>query len=343
MGQTQGVIRVAAFTGGLTVPSARFRVRQFVPLLAEMNIWIDEMGMQGGAYPPASRWRRPLWGGARLAALSVDILRSRTYDTILLQREMISSHFTLERFTKSPRVLDVDDAIHLLRGGGFARKLAQISDRVIAGNSYLAEWYSQWNNEVVILPTCVDTRCYIPATDRASEQIVVGWIGTSANFAYLESLVSVFGPLIAKHRQLHLRIVSDRAPALEGLDPTRWSFIRWQEAREIIDIQAMDIGIMPLLDTPWARGKCSFKMLQYMACGLPVVVSPVGMNREVLGKGNLGFGPSDDKQWAEALDSLISSDQLRRTMGIEGRMVVEQYYAADALAREFASHLQFRT
>jgi glycosyltransferase involved in cell wall biosynthesis len=335
------VIKVAAFTGGLTVPSARFRVRQFVPFLDNLGVHIVEMGMRGGAYPPASLWKRPLWAGGRLGALSLDIARSRAYDTVLLQREMISSHFTLERFTQRPRVLDVDDAIHLLRGGGFARKLAQISDRVIAGNAYLADWYSQWSNDVVVLPTCVDAKIYVPATDRESEQIVIGWIGTSANFQYLETLASVLTLIIGKHKHVHLRIVSNRAPELRGLDRSRWSFVQWREENEITDIQAMDIGIMPLADSPWARGKCSFKMLQYMACGLPVVVSPVGMNAEVLNKGEVGFGPTNDQQWADALEGLIQSAQLRRKMGETGRMIVEQSYDAQALAPQLARHLDF--
>jgi glycosyltransferase involved in cell wall biosynthesis len=198
---------------------------------------------------------------------------------VMLQREMISSHLTLERFTPSPRVLDVDDAIHLLRGGDFARKLAQISDRVIAGNSYLAEWYSAWNRDVVILPTAVDADRYVPAPAVGRDMIVIGWIGTSANFGYLETLAPALARVVAEHPHVHIKIVSDRAPAFSALAPDRWSFVKWGEASEISDIQSMDIGIMPLADSPWARGKCSFKMLQYMACGLPVVVSPVGMGR----------------------------------------------------------------
>ena len=140
-------MKVAAFTGGVKVPSARFRVRQYIPALQSYGVILDEIGMRGGAYPPAAQWQRPIWGAARLAALGVAAVRSYAYDATLLQREMISSFTTVERLTHSPRIFDVDDAIHLHRGGGFARRLAQMSERVIAGNSFLAEWYSQWNRD----------------------------------------------------------------------------------------------------------------------------------------------------------------------------------------------------
>lgn len=332
-------MRVAAFTGGLTVPSARFRVRQFVPLLAELGIELDEMDGHGGVYPPPQKWRRPLWAARRLAALSRDVIAARRYDTVMLQREMISSYFTLERFTPSPRILDVDDAIHLLRGGGFARKLAQISDRVIAGNAFLAEWYRQWNPDVVVLPTAVDADRYVPAPAVGRETVVIGWIGTSANFGYLETLAPALARVAAEHAHVHIRIVSDREPALGAIAPDRWSFVKWREASEIGDIQSMDIGIMPLADSPWARGKCSFKMLQYMACGLPVVVSPVGMNADVLAQGDIGFGPRDTGEWVDALDSLITSSQLRSDYGARGRSVIEAQYSARVLAPQLARHL----
>lgn len=310
-----------------------------MPLLSGLGVTLDEMGGYSGAYPPSERWKRPLWATNRLVALARDIYSARRYDAVLLQREMLSSHFTLEGFAPQPRILDVDDAIHLLRGGNFARKLAMASDRIIVGNAFLAEWYSQHNRDVVILPTGVDATRYVPSAPAARTNVVIGWIGTSANFPYLEALEPALARIVAAHPDVHIRIVSDRAPDFTRLGADRWTFVKWREAAEISDIQSMDIGVMPLEDSLWARGKCSFKMLQYMACGLPVVVSPVGMNAEVLAYGGLGLAASHDDDWYDALDYLVRSPQVRREMGAKGRSVIEQHYATDVLAPQLARHL----
>lgn len=333
-------MRVAAFTGGLTVPSARFRVRQYVPLLAGLGVAVDEFGLGGGgAYPPQQGWQRPLWALRRLTALAHDVQRARRHDAIWLQREMISSFYTLERFTTRPRVLDVDDSIHLLRDGACARRLAMAADRVIAGNDFLADWYRQFHADVVILPTGVDADRYKPAARTSGETLTIGWIGTSANFPYLEALVPALARILASHADAHVRIISDRAPDFGRIPGDRWSFQGWSEASEIEDIQSMDIGIMPLADSLWARGKCSFKMLQYMACGLPVVVSPVGMNAEVLAHDEVGLAATSLDEWHDALDYLVRSPQVRGEMGAKGRTVIEQYYATRVLAPQLARHL----
>jgi glycosyltransferase involved in cell wall biosynthesis len=339
MGTAQRVIKIAAFTGGLSVPSARFRVRQYIPALAAQGVIVDEIGLRGGAYPPAAKWQRPIWAAARLAALGIAAAKSYRYDTVLLQREMMSSFITLEPLTRSPRVLDVDDAIHLQRGGGYARRLAEISERVIVGNSFLADWYSQWNRDVVIMPTGIDSEVYVPQQARPDGPVVIGWIGTSANHAYLIEIETALRRVLENHCDSHLKIVSDKAPPFTKLAPDRWTFVPWCEANEIADIQTIDIGIMPLADTPWSRGKCSFKMLQYMSCGLPVVVAPVGMNKQVLSEGDIGFAATTAQEWIEAIDALVISAKTRTQMGEEGRSVIEKKYAIKVLAPQFAKHL----
>lgn len=334
-------MRVAAFTGGPAVPSGRFRLRQFIAPLDALGIAVTEMGHGGGgSYPPAQRWKRPLWAMARLAALAPQVAASRRYDAVLLQREMLSSLATLEQFTGRPRLFDVDDSIHLLRGGGFARKIAANCDRIIAGNDFLADWYSRWNRDVRVLPTCVDTDRYLPGEKAEGGGVTVGWIGTSANFPYLESIEPALKRALDGNAALHLKIMADRAPALPSIDPARWRFEPWSEAAEVRMIQSLGIGLMPLPDNDWTRGKCSFKMLQYMACGVPTVVSPVGTNVEVLARGESGLAAASMDDWTDALLALASAPDLRHRMGMTGRTVVQTHYSVRSAAPKLAAILR---
>lgn len=333
--------RIAAFTGGRSVPSARFRVRQYIPALHEEGIDIDEFASGFGQYPPRAQWIRPLWALATLAERLPDVMRSHRYDCVLLQREFMSSFVTLEPLTKRPRILDVDDAIFLQRGGGFAKRLAELSDRVICGNSYLAEWFSRWNPNVDIVPTAVDTERYRPSlqTKGPGEPLVIGWIGTSGNYRYLYGIESALEEVLRTCAGTRLRVVGDQVPQFRRLTLDQVDFIPWSEAIEVQAIQSMDVGIMPLEDSPWARGKCSFKMLQYMATGVPVVASPIGMNAEVLSLSELGIGATTDQQWADGLVALLEGTTLRTRMGAEGRRVAESWFSIQAVAPRLARSL----
>ncbi|MFM6933606.1 MAG: glycosyltransferase, partial [Novosphingobium sp.] len=259
---------------------------------------------------------------------------------VLLQREMLSSLATLEGFTGRPRLFDVDDSIHLLRGGGFARKIAGECDRIIAGNDFLAEWYLRWNANVCVLPTCVDTDRYAPGAGSPDAGTTIGWIGTSANFPYLESVEPALRHALDADGTLSLIVMADRAPALPTIDPARWRFERWSEAAEVAMIQSLAIGLMPLPDTDWTRGKCSFKMLQYMACGVPVVVSPVGMNVQVLAHGDVGLAARNIDEWTDAILALAKAPDLRHRMGMMGRSVVETRYSVHSAAPKLAEILR---
>ena len=334
--------RVAAFTGGIKVPSARFRVRQYIPSMQSHGVSLEEMWSQFGCYPPKSKWQRPIWAAATLVAQLPNVARSRSYDVVLLQREILSTLVTLEPLTGKPRILDVDDAIFLFRGESFARRLAQLADRIICGNAYLAERFSAWNQHVSVIATAVDTQLYIPIAKGSvcNEPIVIGWIGTSGNLKYLHSLEPAIAQVMESAPGSRLRIVCDKIPQFRNIASDRVEFIRWSEEIEVASIQGMDIGIMPLDDTEWCRGKCSFKMLQYMSCGLPVVVSPVGMNIEVLSLGNLGIGAATKGQWIEALLALLVNAKLRASMGAEGRRVVTTYFSVDVLSPRLADVLK---
>lgn len=280
------MIKVAAYTGGINVPSARFRVRQYIPLLNKSCVLIDEYPAKFGSYPPLNKLKRPLWGAQTLCDRGFAALRSYKYNVTLLQREMMSTVVTFEPLTKRPRILDVDDAIWIHRRGFAAKKIAKLSDLIICGNSFLADYFSRLNRNVVVIPTAVDAKIFLPLDNQEdSENLIIGWSGSSPGFQYLYDIERSLSMVLKKHPGAILRIIADFRPNFKLIPPERIEYVKWSPAVEVKLIQTMTVGIMPLRDSILARGKCSFKMLTYMACSVPVVVSPVGMNKEILSLG----------------------------------------------------------
>jgi glycosyltransferase involved in cell wall biosynthesis len=333
------VISVAAFTAGRNVPASRFRVRQYIDGLKQYGVELSEFYPRAGGYPPEGKWTRPFWAVASLAGRMPDIARSFSYDVTLLQREMLSTFLTLEPFTKRPRVLDVDDAIWLNRESAFARKLAEISDSVICGNSFLAEYFRRWNANITILPTAVDTKRFVPLEVTSfGDSPVIGWSGNGSGFADLKIVEAPLRTLLTQYPKARLRIMADERPAFD-VPAHQLEFVPWSPEIEVQTIQSMDIGIMPLRDTLWSRGKCSYKMLLYMSCGIPVVVSPVGMNAEILELGSIGESANSADDWISALEALISNAKLAASMGEQGRAVVLNRFSIEALAGKLAAEV----
>ncbi|MDH7578549.1 MAG: glycosyltransferase family 4 protein [Bacillota bacterium] len=336
-------IKVAALTGGEHVPSARFRVRQLIPALSRYGVEMHEFIPSISKYPPELKWLRPFWGVAALAARVPAVLATHRYDVVFLQRELISTFLTLEPLAKRPRVLDVDDAIFLHRGGRFAKRLAQLSDLIICGNDFLAEHFSQWNKNITVIPTAIDTRRYTPRAQNRNSQdkLVIGWTGTSGNFKYLYQIEGALEKVIKTLPNVVFRVIADKEPKFRGVPKERFEFVQWSPETEVPSVQTMTVGIMPLADTEWERGKCSYKMLQYMACGIPVVVSPVGMNAQVLSLGNVGFAAKSRDEWEDALLTMLSlDDREREKMGMVGRRIVEEHYSIDVMAPRLARKIK---
>lgn len=330
-------LRVAAFTGGRTVPSGRFRVEQFVTPLRRAGIDMHVFPSRVGAFPPRAKAARPWWLVRTLLDRVPAVLASHRHDVTLLQREMVSTLDTLERFTGRPRVLDVDDAIWLYRGGGFVRRIAARCDAVICGNSYLAEYFRRLHPVVHELATAVDTDRFRPGDGSSrGEEFVIGWSGTSGGYEYFGPVVPALVEIFRRYPRARFRVVSDAPPPFAELDPARVDYMRWSPVTEVSGVQGFDVGLMPLVDTPWDRGKCSYKMLLYMACGVPPVVSPIGMNVDVLAAGRVGLPASTTAEWVAALSALIEEPGVRRAMGDEARRVVVERYSVSALAPRLA-------
>lgn len=196
---------------------------------------------------------------------------------------------------------------------------------VTAGNDYLAEHArAAGARRVVIVPTVVDLRKYRPRSSLRSERrpCVIVWIGSPATVHYLNVVAGALARLTTQ-RTIELRVIGARIE----LPGTSARCVPWVESTEADSIREADIGIMPLIDSPWERGKCGYKLVQYMACGLPVVASPVGVNEHIVQAGETGFLAADDTQWLDALTRLVDDPALRDRLGRAGRRRVEEEFS----------------
>jgi glycosyltransferase involved in cell wall biosynthesis len=279
------------------------------------------------------------------------------WDVTLIQRQVdLLPSLGLERRATGDRrlVLDVDDAIWLDRrvgeaGGhrlaalkGTSRKvrwLASRADVVIAGNELLADYLSRYSRRVAVVPSVVEHRDIAPRIHEPRDRLVVGWIGSASTAPLLERVVEPLGRLAAAAPDLEIEFlaVGGRAPGIPGV---RVRSERWSEEREHEFLGAADIGVMPLDDSEWARGKCSYKALQYMAAGIPVVADDVGVSARVIGHEESGLIARGADQWVEHLVALARDPRLRARLGAAGRLRVQQDYSVERWAPRLASLLR---
>lgn len=327
-------ITLAALTTGFNRPAPRFRMRQYIGRLAKHGVVVTE-------HMPFSEKTCYFPGPFKAVNRIASLFRSREADLVWLGREFAVGYETFERLLKRPRILDVDDAVWLHRPfGRFTMPdIARAMDAVTAGNSYLAEYFGKYCKKVYVVPTAIDLDRFTlrpESVNKSSEKFVIGWTGTSSNFKYLDTIESVLARFMQEYDGVELILIADRAWEHRLLPPEKVRFVRWSVEEEVRVLHSMSVGLMPLADDKWTRGKCAFKMLQYMAVGLPVIVSPVGMNRDVMEKADIGLAASSPDEWYEALVSLYKDRSLGVKLGLEGRKVIEQFYNADIVAHDLA-------
>ncbi|HEX8090546.1 MAG TPA: glycosyltransferase family 4 protein [Blastocatellia bacterium] len=337
-----------------TTPSQRYRVEQWLPYLQSQGISIDlrpfaDDGLMRLLHKPGRRMAKAAAGAIRFASRASDVMATSRYDAVLIHRTAsIAGPALLERLIplfRRPLIYDFDDAIFMLhtteankRFGwlkfpGKTATICRLSAHVIVGNSYLAEYARRYNPRVTVIPSSVDTERYSPPKmPRANDRVVIGWMGSSTSQAHLELFAPVLRALIAR-RDVELRVVSDREPLLPGL-PFTWR--PWSAATEVEELAQFDIGIMPMPDDPWARGKCAMKALLYMSMGVATVCSAVGTNREVIAHGENGFLAATSEEWINQLESLIDDRHLRERLAREGRRTIEAHYSMQRCAEQFA-------
>lgn len=328
--------KVVALTGGAGLPSHRFRVAPYVAGLRSHGYDLD-------VYPaPVRKDSRPaalggqygklLWGAFQAATRVGGVAASRRAAITWLQRELVASQVTLEPLLGRPLVLDVDDAIwHSSdRRRTAFNKTCRLSDAIFAGNAYIAEYCSQSNRHVVVIPTAIDTDLYAYRNPQYRDRPIIGWLGTSSNYRYL---IPVLMELARAQLDVSIRIVSDQPPpAVHGIDI---DFKFWFEADEVSDISGFDIGIMPLGHDLWSRGKCGLKMLQYMSTGVPAIVTKSEVTEEIVGHSNSAVLVSTG-EWAEAIVHLIHAESHLGPMSLRARERVETAFSTRAAAISIA-------
>ena len=329
--------------------SSRIRFLQYLPMLEREGFAFDVKPLLGNDYvrslyggPPASKLSLVKAYGRRLWALQ----RRMRYDLIWLEKEALPwlpAWTEIARLQGLPYVVDYDDAwFHRYENhwssfmlGHKIDKVMQVAQIVVAGNTYLARRARQAGaREVAIVPTAIDLDRYQnPPARPAGGPLNVGWIGIPLNAHYL----GIVAPALRMVDDVKLQVVGADVPDdLAGIPADSFP---WTEDSEIARIADFDVGIMPLLDTPWERGKCAYKLLQVMAAGKPVIASPVGANRDVVEHGVNGFLADTSEEWADALRKL-ADPELRRRMGEAARATVAERYSTAVVGPQLAAILQ---
>lgn len=327
---------IAAITGGRNVPSRRFRVEAVMPFLTKQNVHVTEYCPVVKSYPPYNLWLRWPWLIAAVTERMTYIFRLKHFDAVILQRELISTLPTIEHLIREKIILDVDDAIFLHRGGRAARHAAVSSVGVVCGNEYLAEHFSRWNQQIAVIPTGVDTQRLKPRLSHEPNGVKrVGWIGTSGNMKYLEPIAECICRAISSVPQAEFHIISDSSAGLPHELNKITHFTKWYPGIECVEVPKWSVGLMPLFDGEWERGKCAFKLLQYLAAGVPAVASPVGMNIEILSNQKAGFLADNCKAWEAAIIDLLTDDIAAYEMGKIGRKLVEDDYSLTVVSAKW--------
>ena len=333
-----------------TSPGQRFRIEQWEPILGESGVEIT--------YAPfeTDELRSVLYSGGKIFEKISGVTRSmkrRTdelsrlsnFDLVYVFREaaLLGPPWFERKISRSgvPMIFDFDDAIFVsykspsngylsyLKFAGKTAEICRLSTHIMAGNEFLADYARETNKNVTIIPTTIDTDKYA-LVERAyePENLTIGWSGSFSTVQHLDTIRELLQEL-AKTEQFHLRVIGTAAYDLPGV---KVEAIQWRSETELDDLRRIDIGLMPLPDDNWSKGKCGLKALQYMALGIPTICSPVGVNSTIIKDGENGFLAESREEWIEKIKRLIHSPELRQKLGYAGRETVEREYSAKVVA-----------
>lgn len=338
-------------------PSQRFRVEQFLPLLDESNI-----SYQLACFMDDSTWKvlyskssviQKAWGITkgyfkRWKHVLIDV---HHHDVVFVHREAAPLgpplfEWIVSKLWRKKLIYDFDDAIWIpnttsenylvryFKAFWKVEKICKWASAVTAGNHFLAAYARQSGAQnVIYLPTVVDTENrYLPNPIKKANKIpVIGWTGSHSTLKYLDELLPVLQAL-EKEFEFVFLVIANKDPRLPL---KQYKFIKWNEATEIKDLQQIDIGVMPLTADLWSEGKCGFKLIQYMALGIPAVASPVGVNKDIIEDGYNGFLAHSVNEWQGKLSLLLLDPLLRASIGKAGIATINEFYSLRSQEEKF--------
>jgi glycosyltransferase involved in cell wall biosynthesis len=320
--------RILFVSKGESTSSTRYRALQFFPVLRTQGYLPSHVTASGG-----------------LRAV-IDTLRQagRADIVVVLRKTFPLPLLWLLRRVSRRLIFDLDDAIFCNPDGSFSATrmkrfaaIAKASDHIFAGNRFLAEKSMMFNAAVSVIPTCLDVEKYNVDTTKPKDHIDLVWIGSKSTRKYLVDALPALELAAQRIPRLRLKIIAD-FDLPQAAIPTL--AVPWNAATEAWELASAHIGIAPMRNDDWSRGKCALKVLQYMAAGLPVVSSNAGVNAEVVTPGVTGYLVSTPDEWAQALHALASDENLRLTLGNNGRKRVKQDYDVAAIVTRLKTVLE---
>jgi len=310
-------------------PSIRLRLKDCLPAYQRLGIETTILTTQR----------------SRISA-QIQILRAaRNHDVVVLFKTIGFSSLELAILRRfNPRVIfDFDDAVMFreqkyeqpFTGRNFEkfRRTMRICSAAAAGNTFLGSFAEGCGVKATILPTSIDLEKYSVKKQDSSDGLTIGWVGLSDGLRYLRHIQPALKRLSEKFPGLRLKVVSDKPLELDGV---RIQNEPWQMETEQEHLRSFDVGIMPLWDSVWTRGKCGYKILQYMAIGTAVVASDVGVNGEIISSGQNGFLARTENDWVTSIGNLFENSEQRRTFGMRGRELIEQKFSLERYATRYA-------
>ena len=336
-------------------PSQRFRFEQYLSYFEQQGyLWqLSEIisEKEDAVFYQAGHYIQKAWIMVKSVFIRLkDVQRAKQFDIVFIQREALllgSAYFEKQFYKQSNVIFDFDDSIWLLdisnenkpfsflKNPDKTKTAITNSHAVIAGNTYLANYSKQFNKQVVVIPTTVDTTWHKPLAERTARllknednsKIVIGWSGSITTIQHFELAIPVLKITQHKYPQVEIQVISQvpySHPELRVISKI------WNASTEVEDMNVFDIGLMTIPHDEWAKGKCGLKGLTYMACGIATIMSAVGVNTEIIQHGTNGFLVTTDAELENYLSQLIENKSLRLQLGNAGRETVEKHYSVNA-------------
>ena len=339
-------------------PSQRFRFEHFLKFMEDKGLTYDFRPFLSTntwkiLYQPGQSTQKTLGILSAYFGRIMLLFSIGQYDAVLIHRESAPLgppiiEFIIARVWRKKIIYDFDDAIWLndpngeslifkwLKWRSKVKLICSWSWKVTTGNDYLATYARKYCRQVEILPTMVDTTIHQVSKTGAPNQLTIGWTGSHSTLHYLNPILPVLRDLQNDY-DFNFLVIANKDPQLPLKN---YQFVRWSKTTEVQDLQQIDIGIMPLEDNDWSRGKCGFKLIQYLSLGIPAVASPVGVNSEIVIEEQTGLLATTQEEWTKALVRLLESPDLRKSYGMAGRKLIGEHYSVKSQKETFLRFFQ---